>query len=73
MSKRDVFRQARDAAEDPEVIAMLVVSVKKDGSSRFSVSPMPDEMARVGLAIGLLGAGGLVSGAKLDPPKSKLS
>lgn len=67
MNKRDVFKQARDASEDPDVTAMLVVSVRKDGTSRFSVSPFPDEIARVGLAIGLCGVAGLISGAKLDP------
>ncbi len=68
MNKRDVLRQARDASEDPDVTAMLVVMVKKDGSSRFSLSPMPDEISRVGLAIGLCGVSGLVAEAKMDKP-----
>jgi hypothetical protein len=68
MNKRDVLRQARDAAEDPDVTAMLVVFVKKDGSSRFSLSPMPDELSRIGLAIGVCGVAGLVAEPKLDKP-----
>lgn len=58
-------------ATDAKCTALVVVASFSDGSSRFHVSPFPDDLSKACLAIGVCGAGGVVAGAKMDSPSPR--